>query len=331
MISVFERHRPHRSIISGLLAASLFVSGAVATAQPAELDDRTKAAARQLAQDGAAAFERGDFTEARALLRRAYALIPAPTIALMEARALAKLGKLVEAAERYEVARRTDLGPNPSDAFKAAVRDADAEVSKLRPRIPLLTIRIVGTTTKKLEVQLDGDAVPPPLVGVRQPVNPGKHGVRLLLDGRPTPSKEFELEEGEEKTVEVQVSSGAATVASDGGARDGGAQRTWGYVALGVGAAGLATGAITGALMLKKDDDLAPQCMPTCPPSAQDDLDAFRTYRTVSFIGYGVGVAGIGLGAILLLTAPDGRPPPPTARALSPVVGIGHLGVRGTF
>ncbi len=331
MISVSERLHPWRSLTSLLLAALLIMAAAAEVrAQPAEPDDRTKAAARQLAQDGAAAFERGDYAEARALLRRAYALIPAPTIGLMEARALVKMGNLVEAAERYEVARRTEVDAGASDAFKAAVRDADAELAKLRPRIPLLTIRIKGTTKKKVEVQLDGEPVPAPLVGVRQPVNPGKHGVRLLLDDRPTPSKELDLEEGAEETVELDVTDGAATVGSHA-TTDSVSQRTWAWVALGVGGAGLATGVVSGALMNGKDSDLEKVCTPECPASAESDLDSFRTYRTVSFIGYGVGIAGVGLGAVLLLTAPNDAPRAQASRSLAPVVGIGHIGIKGSF
>ena len=104
-----------------LLAALLLALPSVARGEP---DEATKAAARQLAQDGARAMEEKRYADAQDLLNRAYELVPAPTIAVLEARALDALGRLVEAAEHYELARRTELGADASDAFVEYVRSS---------------------------------------------------------------------------------------------------------------------------------------------------------------------------------------------------------------
>lgn len=278
-----------------------------------EPDERTKAAARQLAQDGARAFDAGRHAEARDLLDRAYRLYPAPTIAVLEGRALEKLGQLVEAAEHYERARRTRLSPQASQAFHAAVFEAERALAALRPRIPQLTIQVIGLPADhpELDVELDGARVPPALIGVRRPIDPGEHRVVARVAGGPPVERVFRIAERQHEKVELPIIAPPPIARDDSRARssdsDGGsnAQRTWGYVGLGVGAAGIATGAVAGLVMLDRKSRLDDACTPTCPESSQDDLDTFRSARTWSLIGYGVGVVGLATGAVLVLTAPS--------------------------
>jgi hypothetical protein len=82
------------------------------------------------------------------------------------------------------------------------------------------------------------------------------------------------------------------------------AARTWGFVALSVGVAGLATGVTAGVLMLDAKSTLDRECGAGCPPSAESEISRFRTTRILSGVGYGVGALGIGAGALLLLLAP---------------------------
>ncbi|MBX3130072.1 MAG: CDC27 family protein [Polyangiaceae bacterium] len=306
-----------------LVVLALFTSATAAGSS----EDRTRAAARQLAQDGAAAFDARDYERAQALLRRAHALFPAPTIAVLHARALIQLGRWVEAAERYESARRQSLDAAAPEAFRAAARDAEREVEELRPRIPLLTIRIVGAGTMRsnLTVELDGEVVPALLIGVRQPVDPGTRHIVLKQGDRVLGRKTVLVAERDEVLVSLD-GSGAGSPAVE----ESTSQRTWAYVSLGVGLAGVTTGVVSGALMLNKKDRLDDQCSPSCPPSAQSDLDAFRSTRTVSFIGYGVGAVGLTAGAVLLLTAPGPTRAASSAR-LHADVGPGHVTLRGEF
>jgi Tfp pilus assembly protein PilF len=72
----------------------------------AEVDDATRASARQLGYAGVEEFQGGQYESARAKLEKAYRVLKAPSLGLWSARALEKLGKLVEASERYlEVTR----------------------------------------------------------------------------------------------------------------------------------------------------------------------------------------------------------------------------------
>src|ERR1051325_8916070 len=95
-------------------------------------------AARALAAQGSQAFERRDFAQALELFQRASAIIPAPTITLMEARTLVELGRLVEAVEKYGATQRM-LAVDPNNiVFQEAAASAQREVEPLLQRIPTL-------------------------------------------------------------------------------------------------------------------------------------------------------------------------------------------------
>jgi hypothetical protein len=77
------------------------------------------------------------------------------------------------------------------------------------------------------------------------------------------------------------------------------------YVSIGVGAAGIAAGAVFGALALGKKSDLHELCpsYPTCPPSqrgsATSAYDTAGTYATVSTVTVIAGAALVGTGIAL--------------------------------
>jgi hypothetical protein len=80
--------------------------------------------------------------------------------------------------------------------------------------------------------------------------------------------------------------------------------------------------------MLNNKSELDDQCRPLCPRNLRSELRTFRTARTVSAVGYGLGFLGAGVGAALLLTAPARRAEGPTVTA---VVGPGTVGIDGRF
>src|SRR5258708_39655299 len=77
---------------------------ALSMAKPVAADAPTQSerdVAREIAQTGAGYFDQGDWERAREHFHRAYDLVKAPALALMEARALVKLGHFVQATEAY--------------------------------------------------------------------------------------------------------------------------------------------------------------------------------------------------------------------------------------
>jgi hypothetical protein len=72
-----------------------------------------------------------------------------------------------------------------------------------------------------------------------------------------------------------------------------------------VGGAGLATSAVAGLAALDKKSSLDSVCRPGCPPGSQEDIDAFRSSRTISYVGLAIGIVGVGAGGYLLLSGSD--------------------------
>jgi hypothetical protein len=70
-----------------------------------------------------------------------------------------------------------------------------------------------------------------------------------------------------------------------------------------------------------------------CPPGAQGDIDSLSRFATVSTVGFGVGVAGLGTALVLGLVSARGGAAPPESSNVSvvPWVGAGSAGLAGSF
>ena len=123
------------------------------------MDDGTRNAARSIAGQGKQA-STSRLERARDLFHRAYTLVPAPTIALYEGRALAKLRRLVEAEEAYMRAARTPLDAESPEPFRTAVHDAEDDLLRLRLRMPKVTIVPSGPGAREPELNVTPMAVP---------------------------------------------------------------------------------------------------------------------------------------------------------------------------
>nr|AYC79505.1 hypothetical protein [uncultured bacterium] len=334
-----------------VLAASLSFTSLASLAAPAYAQsDADKATARMLGQEGQTALDAKDYKTAEDRFRRAESLYHAPTLALGLARALAANGKVVAAQETYNRIIREGVAPGAPAVFVKAVEDAKTEVSAVSPRIAGVTITVAGPDSPK--VTLDDTQVPSAALGVRRPVDPGAHVVRVSADGWENAEQKFNVVEGGSATVPITLKKAAAapiaavpataqpttttapatdtTASADTGVASHSSQKTIGWVVLGVGAAGLVTGAVTGFLALGKHSDLENSCPNnTCTSAQQSDIDSFHTMGTISTIGFIAGLVGVGAGTVLILTAPKTT----TAQgpSVTPYVGLGTLGAVGRF
>jgi hypothetical protein len=167
--------------------------------------DETRAAARSLASQGAAALQEGRFAEAHELLSRAERLFHAPTHLMLMARALKGQGKLVAARETYlEVLREPPRDDEPP-AFKIAREEAQTAVSELEGRIPNLRVLVRGAKGRTVLVKLDGVTVPPELVGVYRPVDPGDRVVIAYVTGASPVEAAVGLTEGQSQEVVLEL------------------------------------------------------------------------------------------------------------------------------
>jgi hypothetical protein len=305
-----------------------FLLPSLASAQA--VDDATRRAARILGSAGVEAFEAQDYLTASDKLDRAYRTLKAPSLGLWSARAWAKLGKLLEAAERYQEVVRLEITGGERAVQLQAQADAAIELERLSAQVPNLIVKVTGATAENASITIDGVPLATALIGERRPVNPGKHVVRGVAAGK-TVEQEVAVALAETKPVELSFGSPAnpvgvrssttssASVSSDGPvATSSSARRSWGFALLGVGGAGLVLGGVATALAVGKKSDLDENrnCQNNqCLLSERDSVDSYRAWRTVSsagLIGGGVlAAAGVGL----LLTAPK---TPQTALLISP-------------
>src|SRR5688572_7655833 len=123
------------------LAAASAVAGIAGVTQaqpqlqsaPARVfDDRARA--RVLADEAANAYARGNFVRAELLLDHAYSIVPAPTVALLRARALVRLKRWVEAVRVYQTAASANIEAAEQPVFQRASEEAKAELALLEPR-----------------------------------------------------------------------------------------------------------------------------------------------------------------------------------------------------
>jgi hypothetical protein len=343
------------------LAVLLFATVMVPSVARAEVSDGDKATARQLTIDGYEALKKSDYAGAADRFKRADSLYHAPTITLGMARAQAGLGKLVSAQELYSRVVHEPLPPNSSAGVTKAVEDAKHELEAIASRVPSIVINVKGPDAPR--VTLDGIDVPGAALGVKRPVDAGKHLIKVTAAGFAPGEATVSLLEGKRESITIELKPGQDTSvppvtllakssppskseptsalgsaapaesAPDHLEAKSSTKRTLGFVILGVGGAGLLVGGITGGLALAKHGDITKSCPEGhCPPgqeaSLQPAIDSYGTMGTLSTIGFVAGGALTATGVLLILTAPKGTIAQAT---VTPFLGSGFVGAKGSF
>lgn len=340
-----------------LFCLALLTAGAtlpdVAWAEPSAADRTT---ARRLGTEGVTALKNRDFDTAADRFERANDLVPAPSFQVLLARARVGQGRLVEAYELYRAIIREGVSPDKPEAFKRALAEAKQEVKLLEPRLAWVSVNVVGARPDQVEVTLNGSVIPSAALGAQRPVDPGTLHAEAKGEGFKTAEAEVQLAEGQHlptlelkmvklpKPTPLRVAVGPSqpVMSADGGEPSWVGQSTLGYIALGLGGAGLAVGSVTGTLAINRRNELEDvqcewrdgnqcwvnQALRGDVSAAKDDLETFSTAATVSFVAGGA-LALTGL--ILLITAPEDSPEAATKPTLHPFLGLGSIGAVGTF
>jgi hypothetical protein len=340
-----------------LTAASTLPGRAWAEQQPSAADRTT---ARRLGNEGVVALKSGDFDTAADRFERANDLVAAPSFLVLLARARVGQGRLVEAYEIYRTIIREGVQPDKPEAFKRALAEARTEAKAVEPRLAWVAVNVVGARPEQVEVTLNGSVIPSAALGAQRPADPGVLRVEAKAEGYRSTEAVVELTEGEHlppielRMVElpkpaplVEVAHEQPVMTADGGEPSFISQSSLGYIALGLGGAGIAVGTVTGIIAINKRKDLdsidcyaevGNTCYVVDDPAnpaavneavtAKQDLDTFSTAATISFIAGGaLAVTGF----ILLVTAPDDPEQVAHQRTLLPYVGLGTIGAVGTF
>jgi hypothetical protein len=318
----------------------------VATPVPALAQwESNRATARNLAAEGNAALKLDDFATAEDRFRRADALVHAPTLVVDHARALIGLGRFVEAQERLELVLREGVPSNAPWVWKRALKDAQQLVDTVKPKLGWLTITVRGPSDS--EVSMDEVQVPAVALGVRRATDPGSRRIRAKAPGYLPTEVTVSMPEGGEQAITLDLKL-------DPAANKSATSPLWqqsaptslsenrhpkkdsnviGYVAIGVGAAGLAVGAVAGAIFLGKHSELASRCPDASNCDQTGLIDQYNRYGTISGVGLGVGLVSSLAGTWLLLSHKSHAESSsrPQSVAVAPYISSHQLGLAGVF
>jgi hypothetical protein len=223
---------------------------------------------------------------------------------------------------------RLEISGGDEAVQRKALVDAQAELEQLRAKLPGVVILVRGAATAEFSLFIDGHQVSSQLAGEVTPINPGEHRIVVKAKGQEL-TRSLVLAVGEKQEVSFDVPGAARPViapapvatnarrpssettqpstSSNDRKPPGSLRKTLGWVSLGVGAAGVAAGAITGAIVLSKQGKLDdnPDCADrSCPRKLADDVSSYNTFRTVSTSAFIAGGVLAAVGLTLVLTAP---------------------------
>jgi hypothetical protein len=313
--------RPCRAL-SLALAASL-AAGSVTLSLPiprAEAADDT-AKARTLFQEGVQLEAGGNFGAALSKFQDVAQIKRTPTVVFHIALCQEKLGQLVAALGGYRIAAH-DAADDPKQAKVAST--AQEAVTALEKRIPTLTFKR-GKGAEVAKLSLDNIDVGG-MVGKPTQVDPGAHQLEATAPGKEPFKEVVQVAEGENKTVEITLkdtpgakpppaaSSGAAPPPTG---TTGGTSTTSApppptapapasivpYAVLGAGGVSLLASGVFFLLRSGAASDLDSKCIQNvCPTSLQSTQDKGKTMTLLGNVTLGLGVVGVGVGAVLLLT-----------------------------
>jgi hypothetical protein len=324
--------------LSTVLSAVLVAGVVPRAARAAPPDGPTDPArAKELFEHGRDLRGRGDCADALPLFQKAYALYPAGLGSLRNAAACQEaLGRTASARAAWLELRRA-LGTNSDPKYAGWAEDADRASTRLAPLVAALTIdlslvetvggpgRAVGPADG-VDVTIDGQALAREQLGAPIEHDPGTVVVRAVGAAGATPDEaSVALAPGESKHVTLRITVASATPApaveapasaseSDGSATAASPLRRDAWIALGVGAAGLAGALVSFSFRQSALGDLAVNCPTyasgTCDASKEtlvsSDLNRGRTASTMLNVFGAVGIAGAVAGvALFTLSVPS--------------------------
>jgi hypothetical protein len=355
-----------RALATLAIAAAPSIAHGQAHGQSGE-EAADTAAARNLAVEGVKLAQSGRCTDAIDKLERAEKLHHSAIVLGKLGECYVQEGRLVDGTETLRRMLREPLPASPSPALSKAYEQAKSALDAASPKVAGVTVSVSAPEGTEVTITLDGRPVSDASVGVERPIDPGEHAVSATAPGYLKAERKITAAPGEKLLVALELQKDpywkppatpaaepvpvpVAVLPSDYANLNDPApveprkpNRTAAYVAWGVGAVGLATGAGFGVVAWNGKKKLDDECAAgVCPPDQSDRLESAKLAGTISTIGFGVAGAGAILGTVLFFTAGSGSTerPPSAAAALDsrrsmfrarPFVGFGSAGVNGEF
>lgn len=324
-------------------AVALLVVG-LGFAAPAAADEGPSAQA--LYESGMADFAAGKFATACTSIRQSFRQEAVPEKLFQLARCEEGARHITSAAATYDdyLALYDQLPASTQRDEREREKLATERRHALDARIPHVLFRVPATVpdgtkvTRRSAETKDRIAV---AVGVQLPIDPGEHYVMTEVPGRAPWEKRFFVMEGENKTVELDVSP--PTKGTPDGTRMNrpiapvptmlpplnpgmSGRRVGAYVVGSIGIAGILLGAVTGGVTWGQKGTIADNCQDgenrLCNLKGEAASDTAATFGVVSTVGFALGLSCLAGGIVLYVTEPAptrlGRTPSFTALDVRP-------------
>jgi len=195
-------------LVALTVGASLRASPSTAAAKD---QNAAKAAAQTVLARGAHDLDARLYGRALAEFQQAYRIFPSPKIFFNIGLANLYLGRLGEALQAFD----TFLAEAP-DAPDESVARAKSEREALRPKVAAVTV-----VCPQAGVELIMDGRPAGTTPLKRPIylDPGQHQLQATLsDGAPI-VRDFIVDAGTRRTLDVQATRGAALATGTGGGK----------------------------------------------------------------------------------------------------------------
>jgi hypothetical protein len=210
------------------------------------------------------------------------------------------------------------LGLAKKDDRPQRIELAQSHITALEPTLSHLVIQVPPTSDlPDLEIKRDGSVIRRAAWGTSMPVDPGEHVIEAAAQGK-LPYKQSVTVGGkaDSKTISIPslelapvAAAAPAPTPSEAASTPlqvrAGGRSPAGWVALGFGAVGLGVGSYLGlrAMSLQRSSDADCNDADGCSSrGAQETSDAIK-FANLSTVGFGIGIVGVGLGTVLLLTS----------------------------
>jgi len=286
-------------------------------------------------------FKAGKMADALPIFREVADANGSPNARLYIGHCLQQLGKYVEAHKAFTavVKQTTQRGDTKYEQTREA---ALAQLGLLEPRIAKIVVSLADVPSG-LAVKLDGAPIEEKDLGSPIVVEPGAHKVEGTATDMVPVSRDVSVDAGESKTtiLTFKKAEAPAPAAPEPVVAKPEAPpskpfpvRTVGFVAGGVGVAGLAVFTVAGLAAKSTFHRMSDTCGAAgcSDPGQLSEIDKGRSQQTMANIGLAVGVVGLAAGATLIILGgrSHGNDPSSTV-AVSGLPGGGSISYTGKF
>jgi hypothetical protein len=294
----------------------------VALAIPSRARAQDVAAAGALFDRGLADMEAKRFTTACPALDESFRLDPRAGTLFTLAECEAKWGHVASAVTHYAdyLARYEQMPVEQRARQREREHIARAQLADLKPKIPLLTIRVAGAMPPGMTISRDGHELGHASLGSALPVDPGEHVVTCTLASGDKREVKVTIALGDNKTIDIEP-PGATENAPPADARTSApavspvmppeprSHLAWTLAVGGVALLAIGTGAVTGGMALGEKSIVDANCIGTmCNATGLSAVDSGRTLGLVSTIGFITGAVALAGVIILAATEPKKHP-----------------------